>query len=189
MKIVAIVGSLRKNSYNKLLLNAVKKYKTDYLDIEEISIGNLPLYNQDFEKNPSEKVLNFVEAIRNSDGVLIITPEYNYSIPGVLKNAIDWASRSFNGKKNAFFEKPVALMSASMGLFGGVRAQYHLRQIFVNLNAFVMNQPEFMLSSAHEKFDQNGELKDEFTIKFINTFNIAFINWIEKFSFVKSNVA
>ncbi len=76
-----------------------------------------------------------------------------------------------------------------MGLFGGVRAQYHLRQIFVNLNAFVMNQPEFMLSSAHEKFDQNGELKDEFTIKFINTFNIAFINWIEKFSFVKSNVA
>ncbi len=104
MKIVAIVGSLRKNSYNKLLLNAVKKYKTDYLDIEEISIGNLPLYNQDFEKNPSEKVLNFVEAIRNSDGVLIITPEYNYSIPGVLKNAIDWASRSFNGKKMLFLK-------------------------------------------------------------------------------------
>jgi len=116
--------------------------------------------------------------IREADAILFVTPEYNYSIPGVLKNAIDWASRPYGD--NAWNAKPAAIMGASMGAFGTARAQYHLRQVFVTLNIFSINQPEVLIGNAHEKFDQNGNLTDETTRKFIRQQLGNLVEWTRR---------
>jgi len=181
MKIAVLVGSLRKNSFNRLLFNEILRKNIADIEFIEAEIGKLPLYNQDLEDNPQNEVKDFVNIIKNADGVLFITAEYNYSIPGVLKNGIDWGSRQFGERKHAFFEKPVGIMSASMGVFGGVRAQLHLRQVCVFLNTYTMAQPEFILPSAHEKFDENGVLNDEFSKRMLNKFLSSYKDWVEKF--------
>lgn len=124
-----------------------------------------PPFNQDLETDPPEKVKNFKAKIRAADALLISTPEYNYSVPGVLKNAIDWASRPYGD--NAFENKPVAVMSASVGMLGGARAQYHLRQIFIFLNMWPINKPEVIVAFAPEKIGKNGKVGDEATSKLI----------------------
>ena len=146
--------------------------------LEIFDLEGIPPFNQDFENQPPEKVRNFKEKIRAADAILIATPEYNYSIPGVLKNAIDWASRPYTD--NAFEDKPVAVMSASTGMLGGSRAQYHLRQTFVFLSMYPINYPEVIVSFAQEKIDKDGKLTDEKTREKIRELLESLIAWTIK---------
>jgi chromate reductase len=178
IKILGFAGSLRKDSYNKALLNAAmklmpKKTKLEIFDLEEI-----PLFNQDLENRMPQKVKQFKAKIRVADALLIVTPEYNYSVPGVLKNAIDWASRPPGN--NSFEGKPVAIMSASPGTLGGARAQYHLRQVLVSLNMHAINRPEVIVAFADEKIDEKGNLTDERTRKRIKQLLESLIDWTER---------
>ena len=163
--ILGIAGSLRKGSYNKAALRAAQQLCPPGAKLEVCDIAGLPLFNQDEERNPTAKVTEFKQRIRAADAILIATPEYNYSIPGVLKNAIDCASRPYGD--SAWAGKPVALMSASISLFGGVRAQYHLRQCFVFLNMDDVKQPEVAIPTAGQRFDAQGNLTDDTTKKLI----------------------
>jgi len=157
--IAAFGGSLRSKSYNGYLLKTASKNVPEGVDFRIAPIRNLPMYNTDEEENPSEAVVNFKNVLRDADGILVVTPEYNYSIPGFIKNAIDIASRPYND--NVLKGKHVAVMSASIGAFGGMRAQYHLRQVFVYLDMKPINKPEVFINFAQDKFDPNGELRDE----------------------------
>ena len=159
LQIVGIAGSLRKGSYNRAALRAAQGLVPEGVSLQTVEIGDLPLFNQDIETPAPPPVAAFKDAIRAAQAVLICTAEYNYSMPGVLKNAIDWGSRPYG--QSAWTKKPVALLSASPGLLGGARAQYHLRQCFVFLDMYPLNQPEVMITKAHEKFDEQGNLKDE----------------------------
>ena len=143
------------------------------LDIFELD--GIPGFNQDEEHNPPAKVAEFKKRIRAADALLFVTPEYNYSIPGVLKNAIDWASRPYGD--SAWSGKPAAIMGASPGNLGTARAQYHLRQIFVTLNLFPINQPEVMISNADERFDELGNLTDEKTRDHIRKLLHNLVEW------------
>ncbi len=148
------------------------------MTFEVFDLEGIPPFNQDNENNPPPKVAEFKEKIRNADALLIATPEYNYSIPGVLKNAIDWASRPKQG--NPLEGKPVAVMSASTGRFGGARAQYHLRQTFVFVNMHPVNKPEVMLSNAGECVDADGKVTDEKTRMLINQLIEALVAWANR---------
>jgi len=161
IRVLAFAGSLRKGSYNKALIRAAVELAPENVTMEVFDLEGIPPFNQEQENNPPSKVADFKEKIRGADALLIATPEYNYSIPGVLKNAIDWASRPKQG--NPLQGKPVAIMSASSGRFGGARAQYHLRQCFVFLDMRPVNQPEVMLASAADNFDSDGKLTNEQT--------------------------
>jgi len=174
IKIVGFGGSLRKESYNKYLLNEAKFLMPENVEFEILSINGFPMFNQDLENNYPEKVKNFKKKIKNSDGILIATPEYNYSIPGFLKNAIDLASRPYGD--NSFDKKPVAMVSASIGMLGGARAQYQLRQSFVFLNMIPVNKPEVFVTFAQQKFDKNGKLTDEMTKKFMKELFVNLVN-------------
>ena len=165
IKILGIAGSLRKQSYNKGALRAAQKLCPEGATIEVFDIEGIPPFNQDDEKNAPPKVNEFKQKIRSADAILLVTPEYNYGMPGVLKNAIDWASRPYGD--NAWSGKPVALMSAALSMGGGVRAQYQLRQAFVFLNMEAVIQPEVAIGNAPERFDKEGNLTDETAKKLI----------------------
>jgi chromate reductase len=160
-KILAFAGSLRKSSYNKALIRAAVELAPQNVAIDVFDLEGIPPFNQDLESTPVQRVIEFKTKIKNADALLIATPEYNYSIPGVLKNAIDCASRPYTD--NALKGKPVAIMSASSGKLGGARAQYHLRQSFVFLNMFPVNQPEVILASAADNVDGQGRVTNELT--------------------------
>ena len=167
LRFVVLVGSLRRGSFNAAIACALPALAPSDVTIVPLgSIGEFPLFNQDVEaKGLPAAVVAMGEAIAKADGVVIVTPEYNYSVPGVLKNAIDWLSRL---KPNPFLDKPVALASASVGMLGGARAQYHLRQTFVMLEARVFNKPEVFVGQANQKIDaQSGELTDKATREII----------------------
>jgi chromate reductase len=159
IKVLGIAGSLRKGSYNRAALRAAQDLMPAGAVLEIAEIDGLPGFSQDEEKSPPAKVTELKAKIRAADAVLFVTPEYNYSIPGVLKNAIDWASRPYGD--SAWKGKPVAVMGASPGALGTARAQYHLRQCFVFLDMPVVNQPEVMIAHAADKFDADGNLKDD----------------------------
>lgn len=165
VKILGIAGSLRSGSFNKAALRAATQLVPEGASIEIYEIDGFPGFNQDDEQNPPAKVVEFKKKIREADAILFVTPEYNYSVPGVLKNAIDWASRPYGD--SAWAGKPAAIMGASIGSIATARAQYHLRQMFVFLNIFAVNQPEVMIGSAQDKFDAEGNLTDETTKKLI----------------------
>jgi chromate reductase len=157
--ITGFAGSLRKNSYNKRLLRAAAGLLPEFTQLELLDIDGIPLYNQDMEESRiPDIVLRFKEEIERADAVLITTPEYNHSYPGVLKNAIDWASRPHG--RNSFDSKPVAVMSAAPGMFGGVAAQDQLKQVLMALNMHVVAQPAVIVTSADRKFGPNNELID-----------------------------
>lgn len=156
--ILGIAGSLRKGSLNRMLLRAAGAALPEGVTLEEFELAGVPVFNQDSEDPLPESVARLKERIEAADAILIATPEYNYSAPGVLKNAIDWASRPQG--RNSWQGKPVAVMGASMGLMGTSRAQYHLRQMFVFLDMHPVNKPEVMIASAHQKFDEEGRLTD-----------------------------
>src|SRR6185503_7475538 len=151
IKVLGFAGSLRVGSYNRSLLHAAKDLMPLNSVLDFFDIADIPLFNQDHEINMPKQVKDFKLKIRESDAILIATPEYNYSVPGVLKNAIDWASRPYGD--SAWAGKPVAIMGASIGTIGTARAQYHLRQMFVFLNMYPINGPEVMIGNADERFD------------------------------------
>jgi chromate reductase len=159
IKILGIAGSLRSQSYNRLLLKAAQELMPASAQLEIMDLDDIPIFNQDKERAPPKIVERLKDKIRQADGILFASPEYNYSIPGVLKNAIDWASRPMGS--SAWASKPAALMGASPGLLGTARAQYHLRQILVALDMPAVNQPEVIVGLAHERFDASGRLADE----------------------------
>jgi chromate reductase, NAD(P)H dehydrogenase (quinone) len=159
LKILGVVGSLRKGSYNLSAMRAAQKLVPPDVELEIFTLNGIPPFSEDDEQNPPPIVTEFKKKIREADAILFSTPEYNYSIPGVLKNAIDWASRPYG--QSAWTGKPVAVMGASAGNLGAARAQYHLRQTFVFLDIYAVNQPEVMIGSAYEKFDKEGNLGDE----------------------------
>jgi chromate reductase len=165
ISILGFAGSLRQGSYNRALLRAALELLPGNTSLEIFELEGIPPFNQDLEASPPEKVKEFKRRIKGADALLIATPEYNYSVPGVLKNAIDWASRPHGD--NAFEGKPVAIMSASIGMLGGARAQYHLRQSFVTLDMHPVNKPEVMVTFAPQKFDSEGKLIDETARKLI----------------------
>lgn len=161
IRILGISGSLRQQSYNTAVLRAAVGLAPEGVTIETLQLDGIPPFNQDEEGNPPDRVLELKKRVREADAILFVTPEYNYSVPGVLKNAIDWASRPYGD--NAWDGKPAAIMGASIGTIGTARAQYHLRQIFVFLNVFPVNQPEVMIGNAAQRFDAAGNLTDETT--------------------------
>ena len=165
MLILGIAGSIREGSYNRAALRAAQSLAPEGVTIETFDIKGLPGFSQDDETNPPAQVVELKQRIRDADAILLVTPEYNYSVPGVLKNAIDWASRPYGD--SAWARKPVAIMGASVGTQGTSRAQYHLRQIFVFLNMTCVNQPEVMISQAHKHFDTEGNCKDDVAKKLI----------------------
>jgi chromate reductase len=165
LKILGIAGSLRKASYNRGALRAAQQLCPEGAKIEVFELDGIPPFNQDEEKHPPQKVIEFKQKIRSADAILFVTPEYNYGLPGVLKNAIDWASRPYGD--NAWNGKPCALMSAAMSMGGGIRAQYQLRQSFVFLNMDAVVQPEVAINNVGERFDEQGNLKDETSKKLI----------------------
>jgi chromate reductase len=178
LKVLGFAGSLRTGSYNKALLHAATNFIPEDVNLEIFDIDGIPAFNQDIESDMPNKVKDFKFKIREADAILIATPEYNYSVPGVLKNAIDWASRPYGD--NPFDGKPVAIMSASIGMLGGARAQYHLRQIFVFLNMFPINGPEVIVPFAQDKFDAHGKLIDENTQKFLRQLLQNLANWTRR---------
>ncbi len=176
VRILGIAGSLRKGSFNAATLRTAQTLAPAGMTIESFDISPIPLYNEDVrEQGFPAPVEDLRTRIKGADGLLIVTPEYNYSIPGVLKNAIDWASRP---PEQPFDGKPIGLMGASAGALGTGRGQYHLRQCFVFLNGLVMNRPEVMIPGAHNKFDASGTLTDQATRDFISAHLTAFKAWV-----------
>ena len=175
IKILSIAGSLRKGSFNQAALRAAAELVPDRAKIAIYDIDGFPGFNQDMDQDPPAKVKEFKQRIRDADAVLFSSPEYNYSIPGVLKNAIDWASRPYGD--SAWDGKPAAIMGVSPGNIGTARMQYHLRQVMVFLNMFPLNRPEVMIGNADEKFDENGILTDEKTKEFIRKMLVSLVEW------------
>ncbi len=180
IRILGIAGSLRKNSFNRAALRAAGELLPPGATLEVFDLEGLPLFNQDLEREPHPRVQEFKSRIRAADAILIATPEYNYSIPGVLKNAIDCASRPYGD--SAWAGKPVALMGASPGTVGTARAQYHLRQCFLFLNMYAVNQPEVLIANAAERFDASGRLTHEKTREFIGKLLAELANWTRRLS-------
>ncbi|MDD3661500.1 MAG: NAD(P)H-dependent oxidoreductase [Candidatus Dojkabacteria bacterium] len=179
VRVLGIGGSLREKSTNKALIRAAVNLAPEGMVIDTFDeLSAIPLFDQDHEYDPPEVIERLKSSIKNADGILFVTPEYNYSVPGFLKNAIDWASRPFG--QNAWEEKPAAIMSASISKLGGARAQYHLRQVLVFLNMFPMNYPEVMVENSEEKVDEEGVLTDLKTQEDIREFMQEFEEWIRK---------
>lgn len=175
IRILGIAGSLRKGSYNRSALSAAVGLVPDGAQIEIYDIDGFPGFNQDQDQDPPAKVKEFKQKIRDADAILFCSPEYNYSIPGVLKNAIDWASRPYGD--SAWEGKPAAIMGASVGPIATARMQYHLRQVMVFLNMFPLNRPEVMIGHATDKFDAAGNLTDENTKEHIRKMLETLAEW------------
>jgi len=178
MNIITIVGSLRKDSYNKQLAYTMKERYKGKLNIEIADIRSLPFYDQDEENNPPQSVKDFKEVVAKADGVIIVTPEFNWSIPGVLKNALDWASRV----DKVFINKPVMTLGTTLGALGTIRAQMHLREILASPGIQAKVLPpggnEVLIAFANQKFDeQTGQLVDEETLKFLDSKIEAYVQF------------
>lgn len=178
MIILGIAGSLRRQSFNRSALRAAGSLLPAGASLDTFEIDGIPGFNQDEESRPPEKVVELKRRVRAADAILFVTPEYNYSVPGVLKNAIDWASRPYGD--SAWAGKPVAVMGASIGIFGSARAQYHLRQMFVFLDMHPVNQPEVMIGNAAQRFDQEGNLTDEMSKKLIRQLLQNLFEWTNR---------
>jgi chromate reductase, NAD(P)H dehydrogenase (quinone) len=180
LKILGIAGSLRRGSFNAAALRAAQELAPAGMTIDIFDISAIPLYNEDVKVQGFPQVVTDLRArIKAADGLLLATPEYNYSTSGVLKNVIDWASRP---PEHPFDGKPIALMGASAGALGTARAQYHLRQIFIFLNAHLLNRPEVFIGAAPSKFDAEGKLTDQPTRDFVAAMLTSYKAWIAKLS-------
>jgi chromate reductase len=175
-KIAVFVGSLRKESFSRKMAKALIKVAPDPLKLEIVEIGELSFYNQDFDENPPVAYTQFRESLKKFDGVLFVTPEYNRSVPAVLKNAIDVGSRPYG--QSAWNGKPGAVVSVSPGAIGGFGANHNLRQSLVFLNVPTMPQPEAYIGNADKLFDEKGNLTNDSTREFITKFMQAFSAWI-----------
>lgn len=173
--ILGIAGSLRKGSYNRAVLRAAQQLAPEGATVEIFELDGIPGFNQDLEQNPPRQVAELKSRVRAANAILFVTPEYNYSVPGVLKNAIDWASRPYG--ESAWDGKPVAVMGASVGNIATARAQYHLRQMFVFLNMHAINRPEVMIAGAPRGFDEQGNLIDETSRELIRQLLANLMAW------------
>ena len=178
-KIAVLVGSLRKESINRKLANEVIRLAPDSLELEIVEIGQLAHYNEDLEENPPAEWISFRKKISEADGYLFVTPEYNRTISGVMKNALDVASRPYG--QNKWGGKPGAIASSSMSSLGGEAANHVLRQPMVFLNIYMMQQPEAYIGNSWELFDEQNNLKNESTRKFLKSWVDAFAEWVYKF--------
>jgi len=176
VRVLGFAGSLRRDSYNRAALRAAGECLPRGMSLAVFDLAGIPLYNEDVEREgfPPD-VAAFKERIRHADALLIVSPEYNYSIPGVLKNALDWASRPPG--QSPLPGKPVAVMGASTGYFGTARSQYHLRQVFVGLNMRPVNSPEVFIPMAQDKFDARGRLTDGEVRERITRLLAALYDW------------
>ena len=175
MKIIALVGSIRKESYNVKLATYIQKKYQDQFELEILNLRELPMYDQDIENNPPAAVTEFKGKVASADAVLWITPEYNGTVPGVLVNAIDWLSRV----DKVMIGKPSWIMGASMGNLGTVKAQLHLRDILFSpgVSSPLLPGNEVYVGAVHEKFDQDGNLTDQATVQFLDKVVDNFMNW------------
>lgn len=179
LTVLGFAGSLRRASYNRALLRAAQEEMPAGMKLDLFEIGEIPLYNEDVEaEGDPEPVARFKQAIREADGLLIATPEYNHGVPGVTKNAIDWASRP--PRQAPLNGKPVAILGASPGITGTARGQSQLRQAFEFTNSYCMPQPEILVYQAHQKFDAEGRLTDAKTREYLGKFLAAFGQWIRR---------
>ncbi len=178
MHILGISGSLRKASLNTAALRACSEVLPPQVTMSIFDLSQIPIYNEDLRaQGLPEPVQQLREQIRAADALLIATPEYNFSIPGVLKNAIDWASRP---PEQPFDGKPIAILGATPGGLGTSRAQYHLRQVFVYLNGHLLNRPEVFISGAPNKFDADGQLTDAATAENLGKMLAALVDWTKR---------
>jgi chromate reductase len=181
LNVITICGSLRKGSYNRMVMNLLPGWAPANLKISEAPpFSEFPLYNADVQNSSGfpAPVQTLADAIRAAAGVIFVSPEYNYSIPGGLKNAIDWVSRLPN---QPFANKPVTIISAAAGILGGGRMQYDLRRCMIFLDALTMNKPEVFIGGAMQKFDEkSGQLKDEQAVGFVKQQLAAFAKFIEQ---------
>lgn len=177
VRILGIVGSLRKDSYNRCALKAAQELVPEGAVLDLIELYGIPVFDQGNEQLPPPAVVEFKRQILAADAILFATPEYNYSVPGGLKNAIDWASRPYG--ENVWAGKPAAVMGVSVGSLGTARAQYHLRQILVTLNMPTVNQPEVMIGNAERRFGPDGKLNDEATRQFIQKLLVALVRLVK----------
>lgn len=181
IRIAVLVGSARKDSFSRKIAQSIVERMPAKFEMQEIKIGQLPLFNQDYDdegKTPAKWVV-FREEIRRVQGYLFVTPEYNRSVPPVLKNALDVASRPYG--QNAWNGKPGAVVSVSPGKPGGFGANHHLRQTLSFLNVYTMQQPELYIGSVTELLDKEGKISSEETGKFIQAAADAFAAWVERF--------
>lgn len=176
-KVSVLVGSLRKASYNRKLAELMLKIAPITLSLEIIEIGDLPLYNEDLDENPPTTYTSFREKIRASDAILIVSPEYNRSVPAVLKNALDVGSRPYG--KSVWNEKPTAVITASTGSIGGFGANHHIRQSLSFLNMPCMQQPEAYLGHIDDAFDETGNLNER-THTFVKNIIEAYDKWVRR---------
>jgi chromate reductase, NAD(P)H dehydrogenase (quinone) len=178
LTITAICGSLREGSFNRRVLKAMKELAPKHWEIHHADLSMIPLFNSDIEsQGDPQSVVEFKESIRQADGVLIVTPEYNMGIPGVLKNALDWASRP--SKSSVLIEKPFAIAGATPGSGGTAQSQAQVRQTLLAMNAYTMPGPKVLIGSVHEKLNETtGELDDESTLRHLERFLTAFEEWI-----------
>ncbi|WP_416151225.1 NADPH-dependent FMN reductase [Salipaludibacillus sp. HK11] len=178
-EILGIAGSLREKSYNKGVLQSLTDMSHENLEVTSYSIKDIPLFNADQEVGGDpQPVALFKQAIKNADGIVIVSPEYSHGIPGVLKNALDWAGSMTN--ENVLTEKPVLLIGASPSVIGGGFSQMQLRQTLAACNAYVPPQPEILIGQVHEKLNSDGILYDKSTITFLKQSLDDFSNWLEK---------
>jgi chromate reductase len=179
LHLIGIAGSLRRHSFNRALLSAACELAPSNLIINVRTLDDIPLFNEDLEDagTPSS-VVALRTAVRKADGLLLVTPEYNHGVPGVLKNAVDWLSQPL--RQSALEGKPAAIMGASTALTGTARSQSQLRQSFVLTNSPVMSQPEVLIARAHEKFDAQGRLTDEATCRFVTIFLLRMADWLRR---------
>jgi chromate reductase len=175
LRILGIAGSLREASYNRSALRAAQALAPAGIGVDIFDIKDLPPFNDDLVPHPPQSVVALKTSVRAADALLFVTPEYNYSIPGVLKNAIDWGSRPHGD--SAWQGKPAAIMGAATGTIGTARAQYHLRQTLVSLDVHVINRPEVMIGLAAQKFDTQGGLTDEKTQALIRQLLVKLAAW------------
>ena len=187
VRILGIAGSLRRGSYNQAALRAAKLLVPENSGIDIFQLDGIPMFNEDDEKRPPSSVAELKKRIRSANSVLIVTPEYNYSIPGVLKNAIDWASRPHDD--NAWSGKPAAIMGASVGPIGTARAQQHLRQILVALNLFLLNTPEVVIADAAHRFNEDGNLIHEPTKQLIQELLQNVVDFTRRLSYAREQPA
>ncbi len=178
MQIGYIIGSLSEQSVNRMLTNALIELADEELEFHEIRIDELPVYNYDLDDSFPSVAVELKRSIARSDGILFATPEYNRSIPGALKNAIDWGSRPYG--ESAFTGIPAGIVSASVGAPGGAMAQQHLRNILGYLDMPTLGQPEAFIHVTPERFDENGRLVDDSTKDFLSTWMSAFTNWVRQ---------
>jgi len=178
MNVSILVGSLRKASLNGMLANALISLAPSSLKLDIVEIGQLPFYNEDLETNPAPaQWAAFRQRVKAADAVLFVTPEYNRSVPAVLKNALDVGSRPYGS--SVWDRKPGAIVSCSPGAIGAFGANHHLRQSLVFLNVPTMQQPEAYVGRADKLFDEYGKLVSDGTRKFLQDFMQAFANWVE----------